>query len=146
MEDRVLALKFPGGTIGMMGTKVILTLREEELSLESLIKSFGLRYNEINYNMDSAFDIGELVKRSKGGVRWIDSLSKDSIIFVLLKGLGNLVVKNTGRGSSITIRINRETVSFKHKEAPIPFSVVMDYLEIDPPTAELEERLASITG
>ena len=146
VQDESYALKFPGGTFSRAGDASTLTLQPGELSLESLLRAFRLKYKVIQYNMDSPFDIGDLVKRSRGNIRWIDNVKKDGITFVLSKGLGSLTIKNTGQGSSVIVEISRDLVTFKHSKSPIPFGVVMKYLEKEPPTEELEEYLALITG
>jgi hypothetical protein len=145
VKDEYFALKFPGGTFSYFNDQVSLTLQPGGLQLKSLLEAFGLQYKVIQYNMDSTFDIGDLVKRSRGNVRWIDSVTQDSITFVLSKGLGRLTVKNTGQGSSIIVGISRDLQTFRPSNAPISFAVVMKYLEQDPPTEELEENLVEAT-
>jgi len=146
VKDEVYGLKFPGGTFSREGDASVLTLQPGELSLESLLRAFGLEYKMIQYNIDSPFDIGDLVKRSRGNTRWIDNVKKDGITFTLSKGLGRLTVKNTGQGSSVIVGINWGPVTFKASKTPIPFGIVMKYLEEEPPTEKLEEYLVLTTG
>jgi hypothetical protein len=141
VEDKLIALKFPGGTFESIGGMQTLTVYPSNLPLQEIIRTFGKVYRMIEFTVDKQFDFGDLVRRSRGGIRPIGFLSKKTMTFTLDKWKANLSLTNTSEGSIITIRTTGKYYAFISGKSPIPYSAVLSYLQKDPPTEELENYL-----
>lgn len=140
VEDRVSTLKFPGGAISIRGDAMLLTLWPGGLQLPEVLDSFGIGYRAIRFNMDKPFDLGDLVRRSRGSSRKMSSLSVKRVTFSLSDVHADLDIENTAEGSSVTVRC-RGGYEFLPTEPPIPYYIVLKYLEEEPPTDELQNRI-----
>lgn len=142
IEEKSISLTFPQGIIRSIGGRMELTLRPGDLTIEKLIESIDEDYENVEYALNIPFDIGDLVNRSRGGVRDIDSISKDSIVFNLRsKAYSTLTVRNTGTGSSVSISSWSALHRFSSDKPFIPLGVILKYLQINPPTEELTETI-----
>lgn len=140
VEDRFAALKFPGGAISLRGSLMILTLWPGGLQLPEILESFRMNYRAIRFNSDKQFNLGDLVRRSRGS-RTISSLATKAIKFSFDNMHADLDVENTTEGSSVIIRCH-ENYYFKPIKPPISYYTVLKYLEKDPPTDELQKCIS----
>ena len=141
VEDKLIELKFPGGTFKSTQGMQVLTVYPSNLPLEEIIKKFGRMYRVIKFTVDKQFDFGDLVRRSRGGIRPIEFLSKKTMTFTLDKWKANLALTNTNEGSIITISVSIPYNAFRSSISPISYITVLGYLEKDPPTEEFESYL-----
>lgn len=141
VEAKSATLKFPGGAISINGNTMLLTLWPGGLQLPEVLDSFGRGYEAIQFNIDKPFDLGDLVRRSRGGSRKISSLSVKAINFSLSDVHADLNVQNTTEGSSVTVRCHAR-YNFLPTKPPIPYYTVLKYLEEDPPTDELQNYIS----
>ncbi|GAI74138.1 unnamed protein product [marine sediment metagenome] len=141
VEDKLIELKFPGGTFKSTYGMQVLTVYPSNLPLEEILEKFGKTYRMIEFTVDKQFDFGDLVRRSRGGVRPIEFLSKKTMTFTLDKWKANLALTNTDEGSTITISISASYYAFRPSISPISYTTVLGYLEKDPPTEEFESYL-----
>jgi len=141
IEDKVSTLKFPGGAISLRGDLMLLTLWPGGLQLSEVLDSFRMEYQAIRFNIDKPFNLGDLVRRSRGRSRIISSLSTKSVKFSFENVNAALDVVNTTEGSSVTVSCH-ERYYFKPTEPPISYYTVLKYLEVDPPTDELQNCIS----
>lgn len=141
IEDKSISLTFPQGQVRRTGHGVELMLRSGDLRIGDLVAAFGDRYYSVRYNLDSQFNIADIVTRSKKGNRVIESIQKDVIIFVLK--YANLSLLNTGTGSTVNIYSEANTPLFSSKKAVVEFRTILNYLMVEPPGHELEDAISA---
>lgn len=142
VEDKGLELKFPGGSFTYIRQPYqTLTIYPDSLPLEQILEKFGKMYHKIAFVVDKQFDFGDLVRRSRGGIRSIEFLSKKTMTLKLYQGKANLTLTNEDEGSTITISISASYYAFRSSISPISYTTVLGYLEKDPPTEEFESYL-----
>lgn len=140
VEDKGLILNFPEGTFRFI-SEPLLTLRHGNVPLQELVQKFRKSYHTIEFKMDEQFNLGDLVRRSRGGARQIESLSTHTITFRPGNVKANFTIKNTDEGSTITIKITEKNWLFSSERPLVPCTLVLHYLTKDPPTEELENLL-----
>jgi len=139
VKDTTLVLNFPGGSFRYINQELQrLTLSSNNLPLEEIIERFGETYPTIIFTIDKPFNFGDLVKRSRGGIRTIDFLSNKTMKFSLHRA--SITLTNSDSGNTITIEINK-SYAFRSSIPPVSYNSVIDYLEKDPPPEELENYL-----
>lgn len=141
IEDTFFELKFPGGLFHGSQKEQELTVYPNKLPLEEIIKTFGKNYRGIKFTVDKQFDFGDLVRRSRKGIRPIEFLSKKTMTFTLNQERTKLTLANTDKGCEIIINVIVPYHTFSSSKSPISYTTVLDYLEKDPPTNEFENFL-----
>ncbi len=139
VKDTTLALNFPGGSFRYIHQELQgLILSSNNLPLEKIIERFGKTYPTIIFTIDKPFNFGDLVKRSRGGIRTIDFLSNKTMKFSLRRA--SITLTNSDKGNTITIETDK-LYAFRSAIPPVSYNSIIDYLEKDPPPEELENYL-----
>ncbi len=141
VEDKGFILNFPGGTFRFTDMMPVFTLLPGNLPLRELVQKFGKLYHMIEFKVDEQFNLGDLVRRSRGGVRQIESLSRHTITLLPGNVRARLTIKNTDEGSTVTIETTAPYYAFLSGKPPISYATVLGYLEKDPPSEELATLL-----
>lgn len=145
VEDKSFELKFPGGVFKRTPWLQELTVYPSTLPLDEIIEKFGKTYHTIEFLVDKEFDFGNLVRRSRGGIRPIEFLSQKTITFTQSKWKVSLSLSkvnlNLDEGMIITISTSASRYAFRSARPPISYTTVLGYLEKDPPTEEFESNL-----
>lgn len=148
VEDKHDSLTFPDGTFCWPGSyaPITLTLMSGTLQLDQILAKLGEPYKKIQFNVDRKFHFGDLIRRSRGNVRRIQRVASDELTFLLPNVEAELTIENTEEGSSLAITPPALWNSFKPDRPPIPYTVVLEYLEKDPPADALETAIKEAIG
>jgi len=141
VSETALSLEFPTGDFTWRRRTPELTLMPGKIPIYDILAAFGRIYEAIRFRRAETIDIGDLIRRSRNGVRNIEEVTKNRVTFIIGKGLARMNIENTGEGSSITIRASEPRREFEPGKVPVSYATVLKYLEIDPPTTDLENAV-----
>jgi hypothetical protein len=147
VEDKGFELKFPGGSFTYRSQPYqTLIIYPDSLPLDQILEKFGKNYSTIKFIIDKQFDFGDLVRRSRGGIRTIDFLSNKTMMLKLHLGkcMVNITLENNDKKCKMTVIAASKSYSFMPFRKPISYDTVLDYLENDPPTEELKSLLDDV--
>ena len=130
------SLKFPGGNFVWQRAqgKVVLSLSPGLIPLHQILAELDKNYSAIQFRTSHLFDFGDLVRRSRDGVRNITLISPAGDSVTLRVGTVDLEVEKLEQAGSITV--SSQSNAFRPTRAPLPYTTVIQYLLEDPPPTE----------